>query len=111
MLKSDFSPPNLCFPNLVVIWHCGDISNNVPSCRILVLYDVRKIKNGSQKLSMMRYLIMDVYKDAEIVNMMDLIVRYWNPPKTLDFYNSTNHIFMLPNIKTIMKKIWETIVW
>ena len=60
-LKSDFVFPKLCFPNIVVNCHCGDISKNVPPYRLLVPYDAINIKHGRQTLSMVLYFIKHVY--------------------------------------------------
>ena len=79
LLKSDFVFPKLFFHNLVVNWHCGNISKNVLTYRLLVTYNVRKIKHGRQKLNMMRYLIKHVHKVSEIVNMLYLVVRDYTP--------------------------------
>ena len=54
LLKSNLVSPKLCFPNLVVNWHCGYISKNVTPYRLLMPYDTRNIKHGRQNLNKMR---------------------------------------------------------
>ena len=110
MLKSEFIPPKIFFTYIVVNWNCGDISNNVPKFRLLGPYDIRNIKHGRQKLNMMHYLIKNVYKDAKIVNIPNLVVRDWTPQKSIELYNSTKNMFMFSNIKASMSRRYKTIV-
>eukprot|EP00957_Ditylum_brightwellii_P182347 13891637-Ditylum_brightwellii.AAC.1 len=53
LLSNTFVFLKLSFPNLVVVWHCGDLANNISLYRLLHPPDVSAIKSGRQKLNMM----------------------------------------------------------
>eukprot|EP00957_Ditylum_brightwellii_P062032 4707635-Ditylum_brightwellii.AAC.1 len=81
LLSNTFVFLKLSFPNLVVVWHCGDLANNIPLYRLLCPPDVSAIKSGRQKLNMMHLLINAVYRAANCVNSPHLVVKDWTPHK------------------------------
>ena len=55
--QPSFSFRSMTFPNMLSMWFCGDISKNIPPCRILRSKDVKHLKDGKQNISNIKYLV------------------------------------------------------
>ena len=57
LVPKEFQFPSLTFQNLVTMWFCGDKGKTIPPYRFLSASDLRHVKNGRMKLSMMKKMI------------------------------------------------------
>ena len=57
------------------MWYCGDRSNNIPPYWMIRGSDMRKMKGGIQKFSMMKKLVKMLEKGVRIVNLPHLLVQ------------------------------------
>ena len=55
--------------------------------------DIRDMKGGIQKLSLMNKLVKNVEKGVRIVNLPHLLVQNWTSRHVLDLYNDVKHFF------------------
>ena len=83
LVSDAFVFPAMPFPNLIRMWYCGDIANNVPPYKMLQAIDVKHIKFGSQKLSNMRTLVHHVERAARLTNKAHLLRRNYKVEDTL----------------------------
>ena len=63
---------------------------------MLKAWDVREIKSGKTKLSMMRKVMKCIEKAAQIVNKPDLIKPKMTEREAIDLYNAVKHLFHFP---------------
>ena len=111
LLPKDYQFPQLTLSILLCMWYCGDRSKNIPPYRIITGNDLRYVKSGSQKLSMMKKLVKHVERAAHIVNLPHLVVRNWTVRHVLDLYNAVKHLFAFPSLMRTKKRRLETISW
>ena len=69
--------PSMTLPNLLTMWYCGNRSKNIPPYRKMRGSDMREMKGGIQKLSMMNQLVKNVEKGVQIVNLPHILVQNW----------------------------------
>ena len=112
LLPSDYKFPCLTFSNFLTMWYCGDCSKNIAPYRILRAADVRHLKSGKCKLSMMKKLVFHVEREAAIVNLSHLIKRNgkWTTREVIDLYNAVKHLFQFPTLITT-KRRYECVSW
>ena len=78
--------------------------NGIPPYKMLKAWDVREIKNGKAKLSMMRKVTLSIHKEARIVNRADLIKPKMSEREAMDLYHAVKHLFHFPVFET---KVWR----
>ena len=71
--------------------------------------DMKDMKGGIQKLSMIMKLMKNAEKGVRIVNLPHLIVQNWTSRHILDIYNSVKHFFAFPSLNK--RRRLETISW
>ena len=76
-----------------MMWHCGDTSKNIPPYRMIRGSNMREMKVGIQKLSMMKKLVRNLEKLERIVNLHHLLVQNWTSRHVLDIYNPVINLF------------------
>ena len=69
--------------------------------------DMREMKGGIQKFSMMNKLVKNVEKGLRIVNLPHLLVQNWTSRHVLYLYNDIKHLFAFPSLKKM--RLLETI--
>ena len=67
------------------------------------------MKEGRQKLIMVRVLMHSIEMAAIILNIAHLLVICWTQHKYIDFYNVVNNLFLLPDLNNIIR--YKIIVW
>ena len=109
LLPQNYVFLSMTLPRLLTMWHCGDRLNNIPDYWMIRGSDMREMKGGIQKLSMMKELTKNVEKGVWIVNLPHLLVQNWTSRHVLDLYNDVKHFFAFPSIN----KRWglKTIAW
>ena len=103
LTQPTFSFPSITFPNMLVMWFCGDISKKIPPYMILRSKYVKHIKGGKQKISNMKYLVKQLIRAAGIVNRHDFVIRNCSPSNVLVLYLGVRNFFAfscLPSDKT-----------
>ena len=111
LTQTSFSIPSMKFTNILEMWFCGDISKNVPSCRMMREKDVKHVKGGKQKLSNIKSLVKQVIIAAGVANRHDLVVQNWSPRKLMDLYLDVRHFFDFPCLSSDKRRLCETISW
>ena len=71
--------------------------------------DMKDMKGGIQKLSMIMKLMKNAEKGVRIVNLPHLIVKNGTSRHILDIYNSVKHFFAFPSLNK--RRRLETISW
>ena len=54
LFRSKFVFLYMSLPNLIIMWYCGEVQNNIPPYKILRSCDVVHLKHGKSKLSNMK---------------------------------------------------------
>ena len=111
LVSKTFTIPKMSFPNMLIMWYCGDISKNIPPYRLLKACDVKDVKGGKQKLSNMRCLIRHVERGARMVGMGHLIMKKWDTRGVIDLYRATKHLFAFPSLMDGKKRRYEQLGW
>ena len=104
--------PSMSFPNMLTMWYCGDITNNIPPYRMLSCHDVqhmlsksgkksrgKKSRVGKGQLSNMRTLVHHVKRAATLAGHGILVrkcVKDASPRNVLDLYNIVKIYFAFP---------------
>ena len=57
LLPRNYVFPSMTIPNLLTMWYCGDRSKNILPYQVIRGSDMREMKGGIQKLSMMKKLV------------------------------------------------------
>ena len=97
-------------PNLIRMWYCGDVPNNIPPYKMLQSCDVALLKHGKSKLYNTKK-ISHVDRGAKIVNQPDLIKKDWTEAHTFSIYHAVKHLFMFHSSRVGKKRRYETILW
>ena len=107
LLPQNYVFPSMTLPNLLTMWYCGDRLKNIPPYWMIRGSDMREMKVGIHKLSMMKKLVKNVEKGIRIVNLPHLLVKNSKLRHVLDIYNYVKHFFAFPypNKRNILKKI------
>ena len=109
-MPKDYNIPSMSFPNFIIMWYCGDRSKNVAPLRLLKTADIKELKGGATKLSMMRTLIRHVERAARMGNLNQLVVRNWRPENARALYDAVKHFFRFPLPKQKTRR-FETLLW
>eukprot|EP00980_Cylindrotheca_fusiformis_P027305 scaffold19845_cov136-Cylindrotheca_fusiformis.AAC.2 len=111
LLPETFTFPEMTLCSFIQQWFCGDKSNSIPPYRALKPSDVMGVKNGSQKISMMKKLMFYVVRAAKIVNRMDLIRKKpFLERDALELHHAVKHMFQFaPNDGKSRR--YETMSW
>ena len=109
LLPKLFGLTKLSLPNVVSMWYCGDRSRHICPLKMLYSFDVKGMKGGWQKLSMMKVLMCSIERAAIIVNITHLLVNCWTPRESIDYYITVNHLFVVPALNK--NRRYKSIVW
>ena len=91
------------------MWYCGDRSRHIYPLKMLCSFDVKGVKGGCQKLSMMKVLMHSIERAAIIVNITHLLINSWTLRKSIDVYNAVNYLFVFPALNK--NRRYNSIVW
>ena len=98
-------------PNLIRIWYCGDLQNDIPPYQILRGIDLNESRNSRATLSMMRILMKHVEGAAGIVNLTHLVKKCMNENDSVSLYHAVKHMFKFDCLRVGKKRRYETISW
>ena len=81
------------------MWYCDYRSKNIPPYWMIRGSDMREMKGGIQKFSMMKKLVKMLEKGVRIVNLPHLFVQNCTLIHVLDLYNYVKLFFSFPSLK------------
>ena len=93
----------------MTLWYCRDISRQIYPLKLLFKFDVKVVKGGWQKISIINLLMSIIKRASIIVNITLLLVNYCTPWKSIELYNTVNHLFVLPALNE--NRRYKSIVW
>ena len=100
---------SLTLHNLLTVGYCGDKQNNIPLYRMVIVSDMRDIKVGIHKLSMMKKLAKNTEMGVHILNLPHLLVQNWTSRHVLQLYGTVKNLFAFSSIKK--RRCLKTIAW
>ena len=77
------------------MWYCGDRLKNIPPYWMIIGSDMREMKGGIQKLSMMKKLVKILEKGVQIVKLPHPLVKHCTSIHVLDLYNDVKNIYFI----------------
>ena len=107
--STSFEFPSMPFPNLIQMWHCGDLAKNIPPYKMLRSADVKHLKHGSKKLSNMKTLMKHVDRAARLKDKSHLLKRSYTVEDTLVLYHEVKSCFAFKPIRK--RRRLEQISW
>ena len=84
LLPRNYVFPSITLTNLLKMCYCGDRSKNIPPYLMTRGSDMKDMKGGIQKLSMVKKSVKNIEKGVRIVNLPHLLVQNWTPRHFLD---------------------------
>ena len=99
LLPRNYVFSSMTLTNFLMMWYCVNRSKNIPPYWMIRGSDIREMKGGIQKFSMMKKLVNNLEKGVRIVNLPHLIVQNCTLIHVLDLYNDVKHCFAFPSLK------------
>ena len=103
ILRSTFVLPSMPLPNLIIMWYCGYVPNNIPPYKMLQSYNVPHLKHGKSKLSNMEKMS-HVERGDNIFNQPALIKKDWTVAHTFALYHALKNLFMFHLLRVGKKR-------
>ena len=100
---------SMTLPKFLTMCYCVSRLKNIPPYRMIRGSDIRDMKGGIQKLSLMNKLVKNVEKGVRIVNLPHLMIHNWTSRSAFDTYNAVKHLFTFPSLKK--RRRLEKIAW
>ena len=110
LLPDNYVFPSMTLQSLIFMWFCGDWPNSIPPYKLLRYWDKSSIKNGRQKLSMMKKVIEQVVRGATIVNMQALVNPNMREENCLELYTRIKHLFWFPSTEKKARR-YQSMSW
>ena len=110
LLPQNYVFPSMTLTNLLMMWYCCDRSKIIPPYWMIRGSDMREMKGGIQKFSMMKKLVKHLEKGVRIVNIPHLLVQNCTLIHVLDLYYDGKLFFLFPSLKRrrrLKKSAWK----